>query len=277
MASEQDRAPYEVHVVLCRPSESRNIGAACRAMKNCGYARLSIVGAQQYSREDAARLAVGATDVLESAEWADSLESVIGSSALAVGVTRRLGQKRKEVAWTPWRLAAHLGEVYGGPAAHGDAPAPRPTVSVVFGNERSGLSDEEIACCNLAVMIPTSPDCPSLNLSHAVQVICYELSTSAYRAAAAPAADRPPESERRDPVLARAALDRTVAGIVASLHRAGYVTQDGPRGLPRFLTDILARASLSTAEARRIEALFAKLAGMTGPRDQSRPVDHQRP
>jgi len=226
-----------VRFVLCRPSESRNIGAACRAIKNFGISRLTVVSADDFDDETARRLAVGAADVLESAQRPDRLEDALRGSELVAGVTRRVGQKRKRAPFTPWQLADRVG---------------RQEVAVVFGNEQSGLSDEELELCHLAVMIPTSPEFPSLNLSHAVQVVAYELYKSALF--------RANRTYRR--AVDYDTLENHVASIVASLNEIGFHTQSGPQGMQTFLREILGRASLSAVEARRIEGMFSKLRGM---------------
>ena len=234
------QALSHVHIVLVRPSEPRNIGATCRAMKAAGITRLTIVSRGPVDREAARPVAVGAADLLDAAVVVETLEEAIAGSALVAGMTRRTGQKRKAVSFPPWELAARVRDMREGTAA------------LLFGNEQSGLSVEELARCHMAVSIPTSPAFPSLNLSHAVQIISYEL----YRAAEEGAGRRV-----FTPIPADA-LRGHVDDIVASLERLGFRTQDGPRGMGTFLTDILARASVSRSEMKRLKALFQKLEGM---------------
>ncbi len=239
-----------VHVVLARPSEPRNIGAACRAVANFGIARLTIVSDRPVDYDAARPLAVGATGVLETARVASTLPEATAGCSLIAGITRRLGRKRKDVSYTPWEFAERfVAGVHG--RAGGD-------IAVVFGNEQAGLSDDELEHCHLAVSIPTSPSCPSLNLSHAVAVIAYEL----YKAT------------RANTVPARAGLnageiEQTAQHIVGSLKVLGYHWQEGPQGMRAFMRDVIARAALSSAEAHRFQNLFAKLAGMHGRRNDS--------
>ncbi|MBU8913998.1 MAG: RNA methyltransferase, partial [Spirochaetales bacterium] len=102
--------------------------------------------------------------------------------------------------------------------------------------------------------IPSSPDFPSLNLSHAVQVITYELYLADLSGRAGTA---------HQPVDARE-LAASVARIVNSLENLGFHTQAGPQGMRTFLSDILGRAMLSHAEAVRLKGLFEKIEGMHG-------------
>jgi tRNA/rRNA methyltransferase len=124
-------------------------------------------------------------------------------------------------------------------------------VAVLFGNEETGLTDDELALCHVAVTIPSSPDFPSLNLSHAVQVMCYAI----FRAQSA--GRLTPFS----PISARA-VDELVAVVTGSLLHIGFFTRVGPEQMAVFFKDILGRAGLSVSEARRLGVTFRKIAGL---------------
>ena len=231
-----------IRVVLAEPHEGTNVGAVCRAMKTMGLEALTIVGGGGIDRVRARVVAVHAADVLEKAVWCDRLEEALQDVSLAAGVTRRAGWRRKAWSLTPEELADRL----AGPVAG--------TVALVFGNEEAGLSDAELALCHLAVHIPSSPLFPSLNLSHAVQVVAYALFRRLQEGpAGAPAAPTPLADER---------LGELVEVIIGSLRDIGYMTQPGSRGLGAFWRDILARAQLSEREARRLEGVFRNLNGI---------------
>ncbi len=225
-----------IRVVLARPQEGTNVGAVCRAMKTMGLGTLTIVGGRGIDPVRARVVAVHAADVLDRAVWCDRLEDAVRDASLVAGVTRRIGSRRKAYSLTPEELAD---------------PDPG-TVALVFGNEEAGLSDAELALCHLAVHIPSSPEFPSLNLSHAVQVVAYALFRR-QAPAGAWAAFAPIPSER---------LVRLVQRIIGSLHSIGYMTQPGSRGLGAFWRDILARAQLSEREAHRLETVFRNISGI---------------
>jgi TrmH family RNA methyltransferase len=252
-----------VDIVLSRPSEPRNVGAVCRAMKNAGISNLVVATGADLDRDAARPLAVGAADVLERARVVPTLTEAIGRNPLAAGITRRTGQRRKSVSFSPWQLAARVVRRSDDPES--GPPSVPGRISVVFGNEQSGLSEDELSLCNMAVSIPSNPEFPSLNLSHAVQVVCYELYLADLQW---PAAPRPatggPQTPRGGGFLTPDELTRQVELVSAHLETLGFHTQGGPQGIPTLLRDILARAMTSPREIGRFVALFEKLAGMHG-------------
>lgn len=237
-----------VRVVLAEPSEPRNVGASCRVMRNFGVEQLTVVAGSALDIEAARPLAVGAEAILDSARIVTTLSEAVRESSLVVGVTRRIGEKRKGSAFLPWEIAGKAQD-------HKEA-----VIALVFGNERAGLSDVELQQCHLALTIPSAPHCPSLNLSHAVGIVCYELQRAKLLAASEAA-------ERRQMRADAETLERSVSRIVISLAELGYPWRGGPRGMRTFLRDLLARAVPTYAELSRFQALFSKLAGMHGKRE----------
>ena len=153
----------DIRIVLVRPKEDKNIGSVCRAMKTMGFGSLTIVGHDSVNPAEAAITAVHAADVLERAIHCETLEEAVRDAVLVAGVSRRRGKWRKYFAVSPEQLVDRVVSIRRG------------TCAVVFGNEASGLDADELARCHLAVRIPSSPEFPSLNLSHAVQIITYQL------------------------------------------------------------------------------------------------------
>jgi len=157
----------DIVVVLCRPSESGNVGAVCRVMKNMGLSRLRLVAPEPLDRDRLLARAVHADDLWRDSGSFDTLAQALADCSVAVGTTCRRGRNRK-ISMRPRELCAWLAEK----AANGTGTA---GVALVFGNERAGLDADELNLCNVASHIPVSDDFPSLNLSHAVQVYAYEL------------------------------------------------------------------------------------------------------
>jgi len=228
-------------------------------MKNMAITELRVVGSRDdYSEEQVRILAVHAGDIWDTARFFEpsvaGLRAAIGDCTIAGGTTRRMGQKRKSWGMTPEQFAeTALQAGFNAP----DEPIPTSgtgavsttgnRVAVVFGNERTGLTDEELDCCTVAVNIPSSPDFPSLNLSHAVQIMSYTLF-------------RTFDTRKRgyEPItLAR--LGEVVDSVSASIDRIGLFRIAGREDNDQFLAEILARAALSESEAKRFEQLFRKM------------------
>ncbi|MEZ2419436.1 RNA methyltransferase [Luteibacter sp. RCC_6_2] len=153
--------------VLVRTSHSGNIGSAARAIRTMGFDRLTLVAPHRFPDPEATALAAGADDVLDHAAIHDDLVGGLAGATFALGLSaRRRGVNLPE-------LDPREG------AAQAIAAARRgEQVALVFGNERTGLENDELARCHAMVRIPSVDDFSSLNLSQAVQVVAYELRTA---------------------------------------------------------------------------------------------------
>ena len=146
-------------VVRCRPQLAENVGMGIRAMLNFGLKHLRIVSDINFSQSQKCYLASGEyAHLLESFETFRSLEDALCDVQQAYAITARV--RKMSV------LETDLSEI----SEQGLRAA------LVFGCEKSGLSNSEIALCSRVVHIPSDAACPSLNLSHAIAVVCYQLS-----------------------------------------------------------------------------------------------------
>ncbi|MBW9263967.1 MAG: RNA methyltransferase [Candidatus Thiodiazotropha sp. (ex. Lucinisca nassula)] len=152
-----------IRIVLVDTSHPGNIGAAARAMKNMSLRQLHLVTPQHYPHQEATSRASGADDLLNNARVAGSLDEALTGCRLVVGTSART----RSIDWpivTPREAAAKLVQE----ARSGD-------VALVFGRERSGLTNSELDRCTFLVHIPTNEDYSSLNLGAAVQILAYEV------------------------------------------------------------------------------------------------------
>jgi tRNA/rRNA methyltransferase len=233
-----------IEVVLADTKDSGNVGAVCRGMKNMGVRRLALAGDRPYDDERIVTLAVHAADVYADAVRFPDLKSAVTDSILTVGVTRRRGRWRKYRSFTPEELAKKLLDFGEG------------TVSLVFGNEEHGLTDGELKACDAAVHIPSSPDFPSLNLSHAVQLVLYVI----FREFSAAGGGSVREKEYApSSAAAREVVDRAVSSAVDDLEAIGFFTLTGREEMHIYLRDLLARAHPDIREAERFAGLFTKI------------------
>lgn len=229
-----------VAVVLSRTSHPGNIGAAARAMKTMGLGDLVLVAPRHFPHPEAVALAAGAADVLERARVVPTLAQALADRVLAIGFSAR-GRDLSHPA-LPWRSAAP-----GAIAATVDGP-----VAVVFGNETSGLSNDELLACQRHACIPANPAYPSLNLAAAVQVACYEL---ALAADAFRIPDRPP----RQPATG-ADLEALHARLNAVLVASGFLDPTEPGRLDERMRRLAARLDLETEEVAILHGMLDSLA-----------------
>ncbi len=152
-----------IRIVLTRTSHPGNIGAAARAMKTMGLAQLVLVDPAIFPNSQADAMASGATDLLAQARVCATLAEALADTTLALGVSARRRDIVAEVLTPSEASVRLLGEAQTGP------------VALVFGNETSGLSNEELSLCQGLVTIAANPDYSSLNLAAAVQVLSYEI------------------------------------------------------------------------------------------------------
>ena len=160
--SEKINSLDNIQIVLVEPQVPGNVGAAARAMKNMGLSRLVLVNPWFRDHPQSRYMAHGSEDVLENARVVESLGEAVTDSILVAGTSRR---KRHNTPFVNPRDAAS--QILDATEAG--------RVSVIFGREDTGLTNEELRACQLFVSIPSSRKQPSLNLSQAVMVVAYEL------------------------------------------------------------------------------------------------------
>lgn len=152
-----------VKVVLVGTSHSGNIGSAARAMKVMGLSNLVLVDPQCSVDEQTLALAAGAADIAENAAIVGTLSEAVADCALVVGSSAR----SRTLEW-PMLEPRECGQKF---VVEGQESP----VALVFGRERTGLTNEELQTCHYHVCIPANPEYSSLNLAMAVQTLSYEI------------------------------------------------------------------------------------------------------
>ncbi|MDX1444168.1 MAG: RNA methyltransferase, partial [Gammaproteobacteria bacterium] len=191
MSSEQFETAGEgrqIRIVLVGTTHPGNIGAAARAMKVMGLSQLHLVAPRRFPDQEATDRASGADDVLAAATVHESLDQAVADCHVVIGTSARL----RSVQWAQLD-PREAGEQVARESARGP-------VALVFGREKSGLSNEELDHCTHLVTIPANPEYSSLNLGAAVQVLAYEtrmalLAMGAAENAARQGEDYPPASQ----------------------------------------------------------------------------------
>lgn len=226
-------------VVLVRPRDPNNIGAAARAMSNFGLHDLRVVAPFAVAWREAVS-AVGATDIMQSARQLDSLDEALADCSFSLAATALRNRRvEQEVITLP-----HLNERLN---LRSDGK-----IALVFGNEKTGLSNDDIERCDAILNIPTVAKQPSINLAQAVILTCYELSRRAgftpLRRVAAP--DDAPTDAQKEMFL----------GAVEQLCEKTDLRNDlSLQQRKAFLRHALARHNLSTVQLFFLKTLLDRI------------------
>jgi TrmH family RNA methyltransferase len=178
-----------IRIVLVATSHPGNIGAAARALKNMALDELVLVRPRLFPHPEASARASGANDVLESARVETDLRCALRGCGFVLATTSR----ERDQYFRVLDVRAAVERLV--------AESAQQPVAVVFGPERTGLSNEELNCAHALLRIPANPAYPSLNLAMAVQIVSYEIlrarsvALGTYEPRAAPLAE-PEELER---------------------------------------------------------------------------------
>jgi len=226
--------------VLVETTHPGNIGATARAMKNMGLSRLALVNPCEYKVYDCYARASGAEDIVDNAQVFNNLQSAVADSNLVIGTSARL----RSMAWpqlSPKECASLIVQ-----------QTERAQISVVFGRERSGLSNDELALCSSLLNIPTAGSFSSLNVAAAVQVVAYEILCASDSEAPVPEDnDELPAEQMR--------LEQFYEHFFAVLESVGYYDPERPKQLPLRVRRLFNRAQPSHSELQVLRGFLAAI------------------
>jgi len=242
MTADVQKLLDKVRIVLIRTTETGNIGSAARAMKTMGLSQLVLVDPKEFPSAKATARASGADDLLASARVVDSLPQALEGCDLVMGTSARLRD-------LPWPLlnpreAAEKAQQY----AHQSG-----NIAVVFGSERSGMSNEELDHCHFQIHIPANEQYSSLNLAASVQVIAYEL-----RMAQLLAEGLHIEQEEEE-LASRDAMERFYDHLFQVMQAVGYYRPEQPKLLRRRMKRLFNRPMMSHAEVQIMRGFLSMI------------------
>jgi tRNA (cytidine32/uridine32-2'-O)-methyltransferase len=229
--------PSNIRIVLHQTSHPGNIGAAARAMWTMGLSTLYLVQPKTFPSEEATARASGADHILTQAIVVESLDDALSDCGIVIGTSAQ----SRHLQWpqlTPKACALQVSQ-------QSDVQ----NVAILFGPERTGLSNQDLQRCHYQVAIPANPLYSSLNLAMAVQVICYELYDY---------------FKEEVPEIARVlATDQQMQGFYAHLDQMldfiDFRTQkSSPQLLPK-LKRLFDRAQLDSDEINLLRGMFKKI------------------
>jgi TrmH family RNA methyltransferase len=219
--------PDRFCIVLVRARNPLNIGAAARVMSNFGFLRLRVVNPYGVAWREA-RSAVGAATLLASAEEFKSVAEAVADCALVVGTTatsrRELQQPLKPLEEGARLIRKQLSSN---------------AVALLFGSEKTGLSNEDLSHCHWLMRIPAREQHPSVNLGQAVAICLYELSRDGKAAR---------QSEKQKPATA-GEVERITAMLLDALHASGYLKPRSAAPTQEKVRRMVRRLNLSASDA----------------------------
>ena len=228
-------------IVLVATTHPGNIGATARAMKTMGLERLKLVTPKIFPGAEVTARAAGADDILATAEVYESLQQAVGNCHLVFGTSARL----RSFSWpvlAPDIAAAQVIDK----AAEGDK------VAVVFGRESSGLTNEELECCNAMLHIPTNPAFSSLNVASAVQIVCYEI----YKLLEQANEQNDRNDDQSGPVSVEQ-MEKFYEHLEQCSIDIGYLDPEKPRHFMRKMKCLFNRAQLDLNEYQILRGILA--------------------
>ena len=228
-----------ISIVLYKPKYAGNIGSVARAAKNMGISNILVVGTAGFDREEMQQRSTHlASDVLDQIQYCESIDEALGNFNYIVGTTARLGKARGPFI-APRAVAQDIADI-----------SQKNKVALLFGPEDTGLANEELRRCQAVVTIPTSREFTSLNLSHAVMILCYEIFTAASVATIATATPR---------LALSSELEGMYAQIRTLLADIEFLNPENPEYWMMHLRRFFARAGLLSREAGIIRGVCRKL------------------
>lgn len=266
-----------VSFLLVRPQFLGNIGSIARVMKNFGFVNLRFVKApKEYKDSEARKMAVDAIDVLKKALLFDTMDDALSDIGVSVGTT---SCQQRQLHPVPFCEAAPgLRQLA---MANQDGKVNK--IAIVFGDERDGLSNQELARCSHIVTIPTNPAFPALNLAQAAAICAYELSkknsaeVNPEAVALTGTADKIKMPVQGEPLATGADNDVLFKHLADILDRAGFTRTYNHERVLSEIRSFYQRANPTIRETDLLRGALLKIAGEIKSPSQLRPVSKTKP
>ncbi len=236
---------HPIRIVLVGPQHPGNIGSAARAMKTMGLDQLRLVAPERYPHVDATTMAVGADDVLDASVVVPMLAEAVADCGLVLGCTAR-SRYVSLPGYDPAQAARKLIE-----------QADRTPVALVFGRERTGLTNEELAQCHGAVHIPAVAEFSSLNLAAAVQVLGYEVRRAMLNRVEDKALPPAPSDDADDQPGVHHELEQFFIHLEKTLHAIDFYKSRPSDVVMQRLRRLFLRAQPTRRELRIVHGILA--------------------
>lgn len=227
--------------VLVRTSHPGNIGASARAMKNMGFTDLALVAPKYFPDPEATARSSGAEDILENSQLTLDLTAALADCHIIIGTSSR--SRSLPIPLVTAKEAAVLAA---------DNIQQNRRVAFVFGQERTGLTNEELALCHYHLYIPCNPDFASLNVASALQITAYELHQSLL-------ASMPQDLMSANEKVSGLEMERFYEHLEASLIKLQFLDPTNPRQLMRKLRRLFNRLEMEQNEMNILRGILSAI------------------
>ena len=206
-------------------------------MKNMGLQHLKLVSPGEWFNEQCRRMAGKAIELVHSAQTYPSLDEALNEENVVIGTTSARKRKAQQRIHTPREIAALLRK-------YGESQR----VALVFGTERSGLSDPHLARCQYLVSIPSNLDYPVLNLSQAVLILAYEILTAF-----------PISSNGNLQLASDEEREQMFSDMQRVLLDIGFLNSKNPSHIMRSIRRFLGRADLTPRDVQILRGIMTQM------------------
>jgi len=236
-----------ISIILVEPQGPLNIGSVCRVMMNFGFSDLRLVNPQADPLSDEARrMAVKASPLLEGASIHPDLLSAVADCHLVLGTTRRFGKYREDFLHPPDAANYLLPMTEQG------------RVALLFGREDRGLLTSELDLCQRFITIPTTDELPSMNLAQSVSLCLYEIAMTLGRLQG--------KMGGRKRLAPAKTVEAMFDHMRDTLLDIGYLNPQNPGHILRTFRRIFGRAGLNDRDVRVLQGLWSRIDWVEGER-----------
>jgi tRNA/rRNA methyltransferase len=227
--------------ILVNPQLGENIGSCARALKNFGFSDLNIVKPRDGWPNTKARMtSVGAYDLIKSAKLFDTVDQAVKKFDIVLATSaRRRDIQKKHISLSNFN---NFLKKYN-----------KANIGMMFGPEASGLSNHDLSLANFIIQVPTANKLTSLNLSHAVIVVCYEIFKSVYL-----------KKDKKIKILNKLASKKSIQNMIIFLEKLldqkkFFKPPEKKKSMILNINNIFGRLELSEKEMRILFSIFSAL------------------
>lgn len=222
-----------IYIVLVETEGEENLGMIARGMMNMSCHKMVLINPKcDHLSTKAMNYAVHAGEILRNANIYFSLKDFLSQMDLSVAITRRIGQWRKK-DFSSASLSQYLLKLRNN------------KVALVFGREKNGLTNEEIFDCDLISSIPSSAEFPSLNLSHAVILVLYEIFKQ--------------NDKSETTFFDRNKFNEMIDQIITTFNSLGFFKNTPKWRMQNYINKLLIRSNLDKHDIQAVKKIFNRI------------------